>query len=112
MILTSTDSLGNTPCANIGLLVEVESVGLHVGRELLIRFRDVFGGRSQTLDQQTYGAIDRIFARLVKRATALGADALVGIRIQVQPIAFSGSRMLQVIVFGTAVRAQPEPRHA
>ena len=65
-------------------------------------FRDFFGGRSQSYEDELLKARKEALFELEKRAEKLGANAIVGVKIDVETVG-TGS-MLMVVATGTAVR--------
>lgn len=74
----------------------------HVGKDIFASLKNIVGGEltayTELLEESRQEAIDRM---LVK-AEALGADAVVGIRFSTSSIAQGAS---ELFVYGTAVRA-------
>ncbi|HAO59558.1 MAG TPA: YbjQ family protein [Psychrobacter sp.] len=81
----------------------------HVGKDIFASLKNIVGGEltayTELLEESRQEAIDRM---LVK-AEALGADAIVGIRFSTSSIAQGAS---ELFVYGTAVRAIPNNSHA
>ena len=77
----------------------------HVGKDIFASLKNIVGGEltayTELLEESRQEAIDRM---LVK-AEALGADAVVGIRFSTSSIAQGAS---ELFVYGTAVRAIPD----
>ncbi|PNK60961.1 YbjQ family protein [Psychrobacter sp. FDAARGOS_221] len=77
----------------------------HVGKDIFASLKNIVGGEltayTELLEESRQEAIDRM---LVK-AEALGADAIVGIRFSTSSIAQGAS---ELFVYGTAVKAVPE----
>ena len=65
----------------------------------------VFGGRSNTYEQELMQARQTALKELSDRAAALGADAVVGIDIDYETLG-SNNGMLMVTASGTAVRIE------
>jgi uncharacterized protein YbjQ (UPF0145 family) len=108
MIFTTADSVAGHRAVPLGLLMDTETVGLHLGRDLILKLTDWFGGRSNVIDKQAQEALQKAATRLTERARALGAGAVVAVRITVQPIGIKRTAMIQAIIYGTAVRLEPE----
>lgn len=76
----------------------------HVGKDLFAGLKNIVGGEltayTELLEESRQEAIDRM---LVK-AEALGADAVVGLRFSTSSIAQGAS---ELFVYGTAVKAIP-----
>lgn len=77
----------------------------HVGKDLFAGLKNIVGGEltayTELLEESRQEAIDR----MVIKAEALGADAVVGLRFSTSSIAQGAS---ELFVYGTAVKAIPE----
>ncbi len=76
----------------------------HVGKDLFAGLKNIVGGEltayTELLEESRQEAIDR----MVVKAEALGADAVVGLRFSTSSIAQGAS---ELFVYGTAVKAVP-----
>lgn len=74
----------------------------HVGKDLLAGLKNIVGGEltayTELLEEARQEALDRMIAK----AEALGADAVVGVRFSTSNIAVGAS---ELFVYGTAVKA-------
>lgn len=79
----------------------------HVGKDLFAGLKNIVGGEltayTELLEESRQEAIDR----MVVKAEALGADAIVGLRFSTSSIAQGAS---ELFVYGTAVKAIPMPQ--
>ena len=79
----------------------------HVGKDLFAGLKNIVGGEltayTELLDESRQEAIDR----MIVKAEALGADAVVGLRFSTSSIAQGAS---ELFVYGTAVKAIPMPQ--
>ena len=77
----------------------------HVGKDLFSGLKNIVGGEltayTELLEESRQEAIDR----MVVKAEALGADAIVGLRFSTSSIAQGAS---ELFVYGTAIKAVPE----
>lgn len=83
----------------------------HVGKDLFAGLKNIVGGEltayTELLEESRQEAIDR----MIIKAEALGADAVVGLRFSTSSIAQGAS---ELFVYGTAVKAVPmqqQPAH-
>lgn len=80
----------------------------HVGKDLFAGLKNIVGGEltayTELLEESRQEAIDR----MVVKAEALGADAVVGLRFSTSSIAQGAS---ELFVYGTAVKAIRQPTH-
>lgn len=79
----------------------------HVGKDLFAGLKNIVGGEltayTELLEESRQEAIDR----MIVKAEALGADAVVGLRFSTSSIAQGAS---ELFVYGTAVKAIPMPQ--
>ena len=77
----------------------------HVGKDLFAGLKNIVGGEltayTELLEESRQEAIDR----MVVKAEALGADAVVGLRFSTSSVAQGAS---ELFVYGTAVKAVPQ----
>lgn len=91
----------------IGLLVDSETLGMHIGRDWLVWIRDLIGGRSYSVDKLVKQALDTVLKRLAQRASMVEADICLGTRIHIQPISTRRGTLMHVAVYTTAARMHP-----
>lgn len=104
MIISTTSQLDGRPIGEYLGLVSAESVqGINFVRDFFARFRDFFGGRSQTLESALKQAREQATAELIARARQMNADALVGVDFEISMPSVQGG-MVVVFATGTAVR--------
>lgn len=79
----------------------------HVGKDLFAGLKNIVGGEltayTELLEESRQEAIDR----MIVKAEALGADAVVGLRFSTSSIAQGAS---ELFVYGTAVKAVRMPQ--
>lgn len=104
MIISTTSQLDGRPIGEYLGLVSAESVqGINFVRDFFARFRDFFGGRSQTLESALKQAREHATAELIARARQMNADAVVGVDFEISMPSVQGG-MVVVFATGTAVR--------
>ncbi|HIX66067.1 MAG TPA: heavy metal-binding domain-containing protein [Candidatus Anaerotruncus excrementipullorum] len=104
MILTTTPSVeGRVILDYLGIVFGEVVSGVDFVRDMAASFRDIFGGRSRSYEDELQQARQEALEELEQRAAALGADAVVGIDVDYEVLG-SGNGMLMVTVSGTAVR--------
>ena len=95
MIVTTTPTVeGRT----IGELIS----GVDIFRDIGAGLRNIFGGRSTGYEDELQNARSEALAEMQRRASALGADAVVGVDVDYEVLG-SDNGMLMVSVSGTAV---------
>ena len=78
------------------------NIGANIFKDLMAGIRDIVGGRSASYEKVLRDAKDSSLREMMERASAMGANAIVGIDIDYETIGGSGS-MLMVATSGTAV---------
>lgn len=104
MIVTTTPSVEGRRITDYGGIVFGEVItGVNFMRDLAASLRDVFGGRSRSYEEELSRAREEAIAEMAQRAQDIGADAVVGVKMDYEVLGANGS-MLMVTVSGTAVR--------
>lgn len=104
MIITTTPAIEGSPVKEYLGLVSSETIfGTNFVRDFMASLRDFFGGRSASYEEIFLRAKETALRELEERAVALGANAIVGVRLDYETVGASGS-MLMVVASGTAVR--------
>ena len=103
MIITTTPTIENRTITEYkGIVFSEVIAGVNAIKDLAAGFRDIFGGRSQSYEDELLKARQEALFELDKRAEKLSANAIVGVKIDVETVG-TGS-MLMVVATGTAVR--------
>lgn len=104
MILTTTPTIeGRTITEYEGVVFGEVIVGVNFIKDFAAGLRDIFGGRSNTYENELVDAREAAMQEMRTRAYDLGADAVVGIDVDYEVLGQNGS-MLMVTVSGTAVK--------
>ena len=77
--------------------------GINVIKDIGAGIRNLFGGRVQGYEAEIIQARTEALKELEARAAAMGANAVIGIRIDFDALGSNGNNMLLVTVTGTAV---------
>ena len=103
-MLLSTTSLidGKSIVKYHGLVTGEAILGANIFRDLFAGIRDIVGGRSAAYEKELRRAKDLAIQEMVEQATALGANAVIGIDLDYETVGQGGS-MLMVSASGTAV---------
>ncbi|HAD6499771.1 TPA_asm: heavy metal-binding domain-containing protein [Salmonella enterica subsp. enterica serovar Typhimurium str. SL1344] len=90
-----------------GVVTGEAILGANIFRDFFAGIRDIVGGRSGAYEKELRKAREIAFQELGEQAKALGADAVVGIDIDIdyETVGKDGS-MLMVSVSGTAVKTR------
>ena len=104
MIITTTN---NVPGMEIieykGFATGEVVAGINFIKDLGAGIRNLFGGRVQGYEDEIIQARNEALKELEARAEAMGADAVIGVRIDFDALGSNGNNMLLVTVTGTAV---------
>ena len=77
--------------------------GINFIKDLGAGIRNLFGGRVQGYEDEIIQARTEALKELEARAEAMGANAVIGVRIDFDALGSNGNNMLLVTVTGTAV---------
>lgn len=103
MIVTTTTSIEGFEIKEYKGIVFGEVVtGVNAFKDIAAGFRDFFGGRSSTYENELQMAREEAIAEATQRAQRMGANAIVGAKVDYETL---GERngMLMVTISGTAV---------
>ncbi|MGF1753931.1 heavy metal-binding domain-containing protein [Vibrio makurazakiensis] len=102
MIFTTTDTVPGREIASIvGVVTGNVVQSKHVGRDIMAGLKSIVGGELAGYTEMMSEARDIAIERLVKEASNLGADAVVGIRFTTSAVTDGAS---EIMAFGTAVK--------
>jgi uncharacterized protein YbjQ (UPF0145 family) len=103
MIITTTPSIeGRKITRYLGVVTGEAIMGANVFKDLFAGLRDIVGGRSATYEREMQRAREIALSELQERASALGANAVVGVDLDYEVLGQSNG-MLMVSASGTAV---------
>ena len=104
MLTVTTDQIeGRRIVEYLGIVSGDAIVGANRVRDFFAGIRDIVGGRVGGYEKALRGAKDAALGDLIEEARALGANAVVGIDLDYEPV---GESMLMVSANGTAVRVE------
>ncbi len=104
MYLSTTKEIaGKEVKEHLGLVTAETVYGAHIGRDLLASIRDFVGGRSKTYEKVLADLKKAALEELQERAKSIGADAIVGIKLDFGIAGANGS-MMMLNASGTAVK--------
>ena len=104
MIITTTNTVPGMEIVEYKGLATGEVVaGINFIKDLGAGLRNFFGGRSQGYEDEIIQARAEVLKELEARAAEMGANAIIGVRIDFDPLGGDGNNMLLVTVTGTAV---------
>ena len=102
----------------LGLVIVHMTEGMGVFRDLFAKVSDFLGGRVGQYDRSVKGLIFRALRSLSDQAWMVYGsngehiDAIVGLTVDVQPIASKGMAMMQITAYGTVAVLKGEPKDA
>jgi len=103
MIVTTTPNVEGRSIRQYHGVVTGEAIlGANLFRDFFAGIRDIVGGRTASYERVLRDARETALAEMKEAATALGANAVVGVDIDYETVGGQGS-MLMVSVSGTAV---------
>lgn len=100
--ITTTGNIeGRTISAYLGIVAGEAILGVNVFKDITAGFRNIVGGRSGKYEEELRKGRDTAIKELGERAVSLGADAVVGVKVDYETV---GGQMLMVTAAGTAVK--------
>lgn len=106
MILTTTDTIqGAAVESYLGVVTAEVVYGTNVLRDFFASMRDFWGGRTGSYERVFERGQQDALAELEQRAKRLGANAVIGIKVDTGTISIDQSgALLLITATGTAVR--------
>jgi uncharacterized protein YbjQ (UPF0145 family) len=103
MLVTTTATIQDRRILEYRGLVTGEAIlGANVFRDLFASIRDIVGGRAGAYESELRKAKDIALEEMIRQATELGANAVIGVDLDYETVGQGGS-MLMVAASGTAV---------
>lgn len=103
MIVTTTTLIEGRPVQQyLGVVTGEVISGANIIRDIFASVRDIVGGRSASYEEVLSRSREQALSEMQSRASALGANAVIGVDIDYETLGKAGS-MLMVSVSGTAV---------
>ena len=108
IILTTTPTLPSFTVLRVVDIITAECVlGINILRDFLASLSDIAGGRSESTQKALRGARETCLRELRAEAHRLGANAVIGVRLDYSEISGGGKSMLFLVASGTAVIGEP-----
>ncbi len=102
MILSTCETLPNREITEILGIARGSTVrARNVGRDIFAGLKNIVGGEISEYTQLQAESREQAMQRMVQDATRLGADAIVGMRLQTSVITQGAS---EILAYGTAVK--------
>ena len=103
MLVTTTNTVDGQPVREyLGVVTGEAILGANVFKDIGASFRDVFGGRAGSYENELRKARDTALEEMTAEASQLGATAVIGVDIDYETV--GGGNMLMVTAAGTAVK--------
>jgi len=103
LVVTTPTVEGKRITENFGLVTGEAIMGANIFKDIFASITNIVGGRSQAYEKELQRAKQIAVDEMVADARAMGANAVVGVDLDYESIAISGSNMLMVAASGTAV---------
>lgn len=102
MLLTTSGNIDGKRIVDYRGIVFGEVVaGVNFVKDIAAGLRDIFGGRSGSYENELIKAREEALAEMQERARSLGANGVIGVKLDYETLGQSG--MLMVTASGTAV---------
>lgn len=102
-IVTTTDNIERGTIESYHGVINVNIViGTNLFSDIAASFTDIFGGQSESYQKKMNSMYDMVQNKLILKAKSLGANAIVGFRIDFDEISGKGKGMLMISGIGTA----------
>lgn len=109
MLLSNLESVpGHTITQQLDVVYGSTVRSKHVGRDFMAGLKNIVGGELKGYTELLEESRQEAMSRMIDKARALGANAVVGIRFSTSNIAQGAS---ELFVYGTAVRVTPLNNH-
>lgn len=112
VIITTTNSIEGAIIEKYyGLVTSSLVIGTNIISDFIASFSDFFGGMSAQYRYQLELLYDRAVKDLTHKAMVLGANAILGTRLDFDEISGKGKSMFMVSISGTAVMCRYNKEH-
>ncbi|MAM61119.1 YbjQ family protein [Maritimibacter sp. UBA3975] len=101
MQILTTDTFPGREIEPLGLVRGSTVRAKHIGSDIVAGLRNLVGGEVKEYAALLAGAREQALDRMTDEARALGADAVIGARLETSTIAQGAS---EILAYGTAVR--------
>jgi len=103
IILTTTNGVEGRPVQQyLGIVAGEVILGVNVFKDIAAGFRNIVGGRAGKYEEELRKGRDGALAEMLQYAQQLGADAVIGIKLDYETV--GGGQMLMITASGTAVK--------
>lgn len=103
MLLTTTSTVEGHQIQYLGVVTGEAILGANIFKDFFAGIRDIVGGRSAAYEGELRKAKDIAMQEMIQQATAMGANAVIGIDLDYETIQIgAGGGMMMVSASGTA----------
>lgn len=105
MILSTTDTVPGRETAEVLGIARGNTIrSRHLGRDIMAGLKGIVGGEIESYTKLMAESREQAIARMIEHASALGADAVVGMRVSTSMLMTTAS---EILAYGTAVKLRP-----
>ena len=108
MKVTTTTSFDESKYEVIGLVDSVTTRAISEFRQAFAQIMGIFGGKSDLLNTKILKARDDAILELKEKASAMGADMLIGVSLTTDVVNMGGTEFISFAGLGTALRKKGE----
>lgn len=106
LVITNTEGVpGYCVAEHLGLVQGSTVRAKHMGRDIMAGLKNIVGGELRGYTELMEDARKEAIRRMEEQATALGADAVVNVRLTTSTITQGAAELL---AYGTAVKLTPD----
>ena len=106
IIVTTTESIPRYRIVKVLGIVSGSTVrARHIGRDILAGLKNIVGGEISEYTELLAEARDEAIRRMIEKARALGANAVMNVRLGSSQVAQGAA---EILAYGTAVIVEPE----
>lgn len=104
MLIATTDSVAERKTLQtLGMVRGATVRSKHIGTDIVASLRNLVGGEQTGYSSLLAGAREQALDRMIAEAAQLGANAVVGFRMETSSIMDGAS---EIVAYGTAVRVE------
>ena len=101
MFVSTVDFLPNVNYQALGMVSGNVAYSKNIGRDIMASFKNIAGGEIKSYTDMLFEARQIAESRMEEQARALGADAIIGVRLMNDTVA---EGTIEVVAYGTAVK--------
>lgn len=112
MIITTTNSIENATIEKyLGVVTSNMAIGTAYYSEFLISLSDFFGGFSGQYRREMDSLYKKAYDTISFKANKVGANGILGLKIDFDEISGKGAQMIMISISGTAVKLKFDETH-